>query len=229
MCRSIQSNDSLHQLHAPTERCSCCRLHTKGDEEMAGFLKDEIVLEKKSKVEVSRVTGFSVKSTNGAEVVLQKQVENETITIRLNVNGTVDDEMNMDKGESKDQPEAKMVSRPPFVVEINKGGDSTLAIQCSFPVQDELIDTTSGEEQQYEDLIELQEVALLKGEKWQDTTYCAQGSMLDGNLYDMLLNMLEERGIDAQFIDQLVEFSTAYEHQNYINFLEGLKDFASCK
>ena len=48
-------------------------------------------------------------------------------------------------------------------------------------------------------------------------------------VYDMLLNMLEERGITAEFVDQLVEFSTAYEHKRYIEFLERLQQFASCK
>ena len=47
------------------------------------------------------------------------------------------------------------------------------------------------------------------------------------NLYDMLLTMLEERGVDANFVDALVEFSTSYEHKQYIGFLEGLKKFAA--
>ena len=47
------------------------------------------------------------------------------------------------------------------------------------------------------------------------------------NLYDMLLNMLEERGIDGQFVEQLVDYSTSYEHKKYLSFLEGLKDFAN--
>lgn len=48
-------------------------------------------------------------------------------------------------------------------------------------------------------------------------------------MYDMLLNMLEERGIDGDFVDQLVAFATAYEHGNYVNFLEKLKDFIGSK
>lgn len=49
------------------------------------------------------------------------------------------------------------------------------------------------------------------------------------NLYDMLLKLLEERGIDADFLDQVVEFSTSYEHRKYIELLEHLKDFANSK
>ncbi len=45
----------------------------------------------------------------------------------------------------------------------------------------------------------------------------------------MLLNMLEDRGIDAQFVEQLVDFCTAYEHKKYVSFLEGLQEFAGGK
>ena len=47
------------------------------------------------------------------------------------------------------------------------------------------------------------------------------------NLYDMLLNLMEERGVDGTFVDELVEFSTAYEHKKYISFLKTLKEFVS--
>jgi hypothetical protein len=37
-----------------------------------------------------------------------------------------------------------MVSRPAFVVEISKGGNTTLAIQCAFPPAD--VDVQGGED-----------------------------------------------------------------------------------
>lgn len=49
------------------------------------------------------------------------------------------------------------------------------------------------------------------------------------NLYDMLLKLLEERGIDGDFVDQLTEFSTSYEHNNYVDTLEQLRDFVASK
>ena len=38
---------------------------------------------------------------------------------------------------------------------------------------------------------------------------------------------MEDRGLDAAFFEKLVEYSTAYEHRQYITFLEQLKDFVS--
>ena len=45
----------------------------------------------------------------------------------------------------------------------------------------------------------------------------------------MALTLLEERGIDAEFIDTFVKFSTNYEHKQYVNFLEGMQSFVSDK
>ena len=46
------------------------------------------------------------------------------------------------------------------------------------------------------------------------------------NLYDLLMDMLDERGINDQFYRQLCELSTEYEHGCYLDFLKGLKTFA---
>ena len=46
------------------------------------------------------------------------------------------------------------------------------------------------------------------------------------NLYDLMMDMLDERGINEEFANQLVEFSTAYEHSRYLAFLKDLKSFA---
>jgi complement component 1 Q subcomponent-binding protein len=46
-------------------------------------------------------------------------------------------------------------------------------------------------------------------------------------LYDLLMNMLEERGVSNEFVEKLQEFCTSYEHSLYIKFLESLKKFAS--
>ena len=41
-----------------------------------------------------------------------------------------------------------------------------------------------------------------------------------------MMDMLDERGINEEFANQLVEFSTAYEHSRYLAFLKDLKSFA---
>ena len=45
------------------------------------------------------------------------------------------------------------------------------------------------------------------------------------NLYDMLLNYLDERGIGVKLANELADFSTSYEHQQYIDLLQKLENF----
>ena len=46
-------------------------------------------------------------------------------------------------------------------------------------------------------------------------------------MYDMLLDLLDERGITDKFLDELVDFATVYEQQHYVKFLDNLKGFCS--
>lgn len=43
------------------------------------------------------------------------------------------------------------------------------------------------------------------------------------------MNYLEDRGIDGEFFNQLVDFSTSYEHKKYVGLLEELKAFVESK
>ena len=47
-------------------------------------------------------------------------------------------------------------------------------------------------------------------------------------LYDHLMDFLADRGVDNTFADELMELSTAAEHQEYIKFLEDLQGFVKC-
>jgi complement component 1 Q subcomponent-binding protein len=219
------------------------QLHTPGDKELVEFLKDEIKMEKQNQKttggKLPKIKGFEIVKTEGPNVTLRKTIENETITIKFSVNNSIDDsslDMEVDPSQQQQQSDeahdnTKMVSKPSFVVEISKGGAKALALQCVFPPSDEYPPAAEHDQAEpYEDLIEIQDVALLdKGQEWTDEVYSLSASVMDGNLYDMLMKLLEERGLDADFIDQLTEFSTSYEHSRYIDVLEQLKDFVASK
>lgn len=44
-------------------------------------------------------------------------------------------------------------------------------------------------------------------------------------LYDLLMNLLEEKGISNSFVEKLGSLSTNYEHSSYIRLLESLSKF----
>lgn len=55
------------------------------------------------------------------------------------------------------------------------------------------------------------------------------GETMDGEMYEKLMDMLDERKIDNDFANELIEFSTGYEHGEYIKFLTKFKSFVDEK
>jgi len=207
--------------------CSCgCGIHgmhTRGDRELVEFLQEEIQAEKKALVSTatpSHLDDFAVSATK-AEIKLTKSFHDEDITISLNVNHTVDSEAEQAPAElSGDQPDTgELKCRPSFEIDIKIGGQ-ILSFTCSFtgPVE--------GGEQ--EDVFGINEVTIYEGE-WGEEVYCVSGDILDGMMYDLLMNMLEERGITNEFVEQLSSLCSNYEHSQYVNLLQKMQDFIKRK
>uniref|UniRef100_A0A3P8T478 Complement component 1 Q subcomponent-binding protein, mitochondrial n=1 Tax=Amphiprion percula TaxID=161767 RepID=A0A3P8T478_AMPPE len=64
--------------------------------------------------------------------------------------------------------------------------------------------------------------------EWKETCYTLNTDSLDWALYDHMMDFLADRGVDNTFADELMELSTAIEHQEYIKFLEDLQGFVKC-
>jgi len=190
------------------------------DSELVEFLKEEIPTEKSNQKKVVDIPGFDVKK-EGAELTFTKNLQGEKIVISLNVNHTVDSAEEDDGNE--EAPEMK--SQPNFEIDIVKSSGQTLSFSCSFIGQDE--DPPSADDDQFNDVFAIDEVTMFKGEDWSDKKYAVAGDILDGHLYDLFMNMLNDRGIDRKFADRLSDYCSAYEHGMYIEMLEELKKFAS--
>lgn len=48
-------------------------------------------------------------------------------------------------------------------------------------------------------------------------------------MYEMLMDMLHDRGIDDKFIQNLIDYSTNYEQSRYVSMLTDLKSFVEEK
>ena len=44
-------------------------------------------------------------------------------------------------------------------------------------------------------------------------------------MYDLLMNLLEERGVSNAFVDKLSGLATKREHELYVKLLQKLQDF----
>jgi len=212
-----------------TKGCGCLackKLHiasysTEVDKEISKFLDKEIQYESsRSSDKLPKIAGFDIKTEEG-DITLTKTSGAEKIVVKLSVNGAVDSAEPGNPSGKEDEP-PKMVCRPPFDVEIIKG-NTVLALQCAFPSPDAVYEG-GQENEQIDDQFEIQEVSIHGGE-WKDTTYSVSAATMDAELFDLLMDMLDERGINDEFIAQLVDYCTVYENKQYINFLQNLKSF----
>ncbi|CAI9610139.1 unnamed protein product [Staurois parvus] len=214
----------------PAVSCGCGGLHTDGDKAFAEFLSDEIKEEKKIQKHkgLPKMSGGWDIDVNGTEAKLTRKVSGEKITVTFNTNNsippTLDEETQ--EGQKGEEEEPELVSTPNFVVEVTKlDSNQTLVLDCHYP-EDEV---GHGEEEE-SDVFNIREVSFQPtGETdWKESSYTLGTDSLDWALYDHLMDFLADRGIDNAFADELVELSTALEHQEYIHFLENLKKFVKC-
>jgi len=224
---------------------------TQGDQDLAKFLKDEIATEKQNSRSLPKLSGWEVKTDGSevtltkksgseevmitfnviitssdpdffvsvSEVTLTKKSGSEEVMITLNVNHTVDSAAPDDgTGEA---PE--MLSKPTFEVDLIKPGGKTLSFTCSYVQEDE---HPEGQEPDEEDVFAIDEVTMFEGDNHSDACYAVAGDILDGYLYDLFMNMLAERGVDADFADELSEWCSSHEHGQYINMLSELEKWS---
>lgn len=200
---------------------------TKGDEELLGFLEEEIATEKKMQRSTSIPTtfqGFSV-AFDRSEIILTKKVGSEEVIISANVNHSVDAEYGDDPNVKQPPKESaeEMRSKPNFDVEIKKG-NQILCFNCSF-----LQTPAEGETQEeFSDIFAIDEVCVYEGE-WKDTDYAVAGDILDGYLYDLFMNLLEERGITNELVEKFSDLCTDYEHSLYVDLLVKMQKFIGNK
>lgn len=199
-------------------------------EELTQFLKSEIELEMKSqKKSLPSIPDWNIKN-DGSNVVFTKTFGSEEITVRTNVNHSVDTkDFNEEENE---EIAAEMVCRPDFAVEIKKG-NTILGINCAFIEPEEMDeeqaanpDMKASDKQSLEDEFQINEISVFEGE-FKENTYAVSGEVMDGSMYDLLMDLMDERGIDQSFVRNLIEYTTVYEHKEYVGLLEKLKVFFS--
>ncbi|XP_015224719.1 complement component 1 Q subcomponent-binding protein, mitochondrial [Cyprinodon tularosa] len=219
---------------SPPVSCGCGGLHTEGDKAFGEFLSDEIKEEKKIQKNktLPKMSGGWELEMNGTEAKLTKQVSGEKITVTFNVNNSIppnfEEEVEQGQQQKSPEDEPEIVSTPNFVIEVTKqGAKHSLVFDCHFP-EDEM---SHGEGEEESDIFAIREVSFQpEGDSdWKETSYTLNTDSLDWALYDHMMDFLADRGVDNTFADELMELSTAMEHQEYIKFLEELQSFVNCK
>jgi len=215
--KSLASLSKLNPLACVVPNHGLIRsMATQGDQEVSKFLLEEIQTEKKNARALPKLDGWNI-SCDGAEVTLTKDVAGgEKVMITLNVNHTVDS-AEPDDG-TEEAPE--MLSTPNFEVDLIKKNGNTLSFSCSYISPEEQHPEGGAQEEGLDDVFAIDEVTMFEGDNHKDSCYAVAGDILDGYLYDLMMTMLEERGVDNEFAERLSEWCSSYEHSQYINLLE---------
>lgn len=117
--------------------------------ELSEFLNKEIELEKenrKHKTGLPTFTGFDLKS-DGPNVTLTKNFQDEVITVKFNVNGSLTSGMDnaaLDESANQQAQDDEIKARPMFTVEV-KRKDQVLSFACDFlPDESGAADNSAG-------------------------------------------------------------------------------------
>ncbi|CAF1009195.1 unnamed protein product [Adineta ricciae] len=224
----------VNQHYVSIRAFSSLKTNDNAYRDLDTFLQKEIQLEKSAQKHpnsLPTIPNFQVQ-TDGPEVTLTRQSGKDKITVKFSVTNTVnadesDQESDLNPNESEqksDNAASQLKSRPTFTVDINRD-NQTLSFLCSYLPHEH--PEAHNEQQPSENALEdfqIDEFTIHDGE-WNETVYSSDCSVIDGELYDKLLNLLEEQGIGEEFANQLADFSTAYEHQQYIGLLDKLQKF----
>jgi complement component 1 Q subcomponent-binding protein len=213
---SIQQHQkfAITQHYVPIRRFSSVQTNDNAYRDLDTFLQKEIQLEKSAQKHQSALPDIQdfKAETKGPEVTLTRQTGDEKLVVKFNVTNTVnanESEQEPDLNPTGQEQQAnssspQLKSRPTFTVEIHRGGQ-ILSFLCSYlpndypdtrePVQG--IDNEQKQENDQENLLEdfqIDEFTIHDGE-WSEKIYSSDCSVIDGELYDKLLNLLEEHGI----------------------------------
>lgn len=182
------------------------------------------------------VNGFEIEK-NGADLTFKKIFKNEIIRVKVNVNGSINSEENAESIEAENENFApEMSSKPDFAVEIRKPNGQAFCLHCIISSEDRVVLESNEQENQErnEDLFEIDNFVIVDYKAnddivIQDNVYFGDASILDGQLYDLLMDYLEERGINNEFVNSLINYCTSHEHKLYVELLNKLKNFINSK
>uniref|UniRef100_A0A3P8T2W5 Complement component 1 Q subcomponent-binding protein, mitochondrial n=1 Tax=Amphiprion percula TaxID=161767 RepID=A0A3P8T2W5_AMPPE len=183
---------------SPSVSCGCGGLHTEGDKAFGDFLSDEIK-EREEDPEKQKLY---------PRIVLE------------------DGELEMNGTEAKLSRSVSGESKITVTFNINNNTENIQTVKntkkCHVNIH--------GEGEEESDIFAIREVSFQpEGDtEWKETCYTLNTDSLDWALYDHMMDFLADRGVDNTFADELMELSTAIEHQEYIKFLEDLQGFVKC-
>jgi len=232
---TLTSSSRLLKRSIPTfQRLPTCSLITNADKGLSKFLTVEIAYEKENATHVRpEFSNFEV-SDNGMQVTLSREYEasKEMVIVEFDVNESTNIDEPGEIDEESDEESTEIVSYPIFNVAIQKASGTILNFKCLYgqaradkylKEEDDSL-AEPNEEPVAPSQFYIDSVSVSKEDHM--SIYDAETTKLDPNLYNYLMAMLNERGINEQFSEKLLLLSSAIEQEQYVKLLNDLDAFA---
>ena len=192
-------------------------------------LKDEIKYEHSVLTDLPTIKGFKT-SINGLEATFSRDLKNELVSVSVHAHEKIEPEIFSDPetidGKSADECDEdatpdEFAYLPLIYIDITKPDGTKLKIDCSFNPEADSLQTIleTG-------LIINSARIVPPGTKDVGECYALEGMHFDDKIYDHMVEYLECKGLGIDFLNELIQFYQAFEHQLYLKqFLLKLSNF----
>nr|CAX76877.1 Complement component 1 Q subcomponent-binding protein, mitochondrial precursor [Schistosoma japonicum]CAX76880.1 Complement component 1 Q subcomponent-binding protein, mitochondrial precursor [Schistosoma japonicum]CAX76881.1 Complement component 1 Q subcomponent-binding protein, mitochondrial precursor [Schistosoma japonicum]CAX76885.1 Complement component 1 Q subcomponent-binding protein, mitochondrial precursor [Schistosoma japonicum] len=215
----LQKPNSVKPLTC-TSRCFSSQV----DRQFNQFLTNEIKQEKENSFSCSPPKGFHIVKSDGCEIVIRKEYNDGVLVdIEINLAGSVSPSASEDDVSNTERTtdEFPLEAHPDLRIKLTKPSGRAVIFNCSLPSRDvekQLSDGDTSDLPTYSvDSVEMERVS----------GYFVYTDLFDDNMYDHTMQLLVERGLNADFQQELQNFCTSEEHKLYLKFLDEFQNY--CK
>lgn len=199
------------------------------DARIAKHLETEVAVEKKS-LQNPRVIKNWAFQKHGSLVTLVKNFEDEKITVKFDLHNN----LNVPDDSEENPDSCGIISFPDVSIQIAKNQGSMIEVKIKYDGEDdtydeEVDDQTSETMKPEPSDHTLTEIKLFQNSASKDPIYVLNCDVADEEFVELFENALKERGINDEFYTQLLDLSTTLEHELYVSFLDGVKNFFNKK
>ncbi|VDD76702.1 unnamed protein product [Mesocestoides corti] len=194
------------------------------DRQFSAVLTEELKQENENSYNSSPPSGFEVEKLDETNLTLKKCFpDGVVVEVKMDLAGSIvpeDVSENELQGKEQDAP-SPLEARPDLKIRLRKPSGRSVLFHCSLPSS---LEEPANSDQDTSNLptfsVDMVEMEKIPG-------YFVYTDLFDDNMYDHIMRLLTERGVDYEFQRQLQDFATSEEHKLYRSFLEEFK--AYCK
>ncbi|OAF65787.1 Complement component 1 Q subcomponent-binding protein, mitochondrial [Intoshia linei] len=185
------------------------------NENISKCLRDEInEIEKFEQSLPSSISDFKISKDNG-KVKCINTYNQEEVSVESHVNSLSFDDENDEMGEINEDSPEQFISKPNFVVTIQKSFNEILSFDCSY--------IEEAEDKENCNTFQIDTISFIN--KTNDEPYYVDPSMMTEKMYEMFIQCLKTRGINSNFLNEFSEYIDSYERNCYTEFLKKLEKF----